>query len=136
MEERNMPKSNVSKQMTLNFLCRNQSVIQPTQLYLALYSTHPTDADVGTEANYEGYQRQAITFGSPTLSGGSAVIQNSAAVQFAVVPNASGNIAFAALRTAATGGDLVYYGSLAATYQLSQGVQPIIPIGSLSVSEN
>ena len=52
------------------------------------------------------------------------------------MPNASGNIAFAALRTAATGGDLVYYGSLAATYQLSQGVQPIIPIGSLSVSEN
>lgn len=131
-----MPKSNVSKQMTLNFLCRNQSVIQPTQLYLALYSTNPTDADVGTEANYEGYQRQAITFGPPTLSGGYAVIQNSAAVQFAVVPNASGNIAFAALRTAATGGDLVYYGSLAATYQLSQGVQPIIPIGSLSVSEN
>ena len=44
-----MPKSNVSKQMTLNFLCRNQSVIQPTQLYLALYSTNPTDADVGTK---------------------------------------------------------------------------------------
>ncbi len=63
-----MPKSNVSKQMVLNFLCRNQSVNQPTQLYLALYSTNPTDADVGTEANYEEYQRQAITFGPPTLS--------------------------------------------------------------------
>ena len=131
-----MPKSNVGKQMVLNFLCRNQSVVQPTQLFLALYSTNPTDADVGTEASYDGYQRQAIVFGPPTLSGGSASIQNSAAVQFSVVPNPSGTIAFAALRTAATGGDLVYYGSLAATYQLNQGVQPIIPIGALTVSEN
>lgn len=130
-----MPKSNVSKQMVLNFLCRNQSVSQPVQLYLALYATNPTDADVGSEASYEGYQRQAITFGPPTLSGGAAMIQNSAAVQFGVVPSSAGTIGFAALRTAATGGDLVYYGSLAATYQLNQGVQPIVPIGALTVSE-
>lgn len=130
-----MPKANVSKQMVLNFLCRNQTVAQPTQLYLSLYSTNPTDADVGTEANYEGYQRQAVTFGPPQLSGGAASIQNSAAVQFGVVPSASGTIAYAALRTAQTGGDLVYYGPLAATYQLNQGVQPIVPIGSLTVSE-
>lgn len=130
-----MPKSNVSKQMTLNFLCRNQTVAQPTQLFLALYATNPTDADVGTEASYEGYQRQSVSFGAPQLSGGAASIQNAAALQFGVVPSASGSIAFAALRTAATGGDLVYYGSLAATYQLNQGVQPIIPIGSLTVSE-
>lgn len=131
-----MPKSNVSKVMTLNFLCRNQTVAQPSQLYLALYSTNPTDADVGTEASYEGYQRPAITFGPPTLSGGNATIQNSVAVQFAVVPSASGTIAYAALRTAAVGGDLIYHGALAATYQLNQGVQPIVPIGTLTVSEN
>lgn len=131
-----MPKGNVAKQMALNFLCRNQSVAQPTQLYLALYSTNPTDADVGTEANYEGYQRPAVTFGSPQLSGGAALIQNSVALQFGIVPSAAGSIAYAALRTAQTGGDLVYYGSLPATYQLNQGVQPIIPIGSLTVSES
>lgn len=130
-----MPKANVSKQMVLNFLCRNQSVAQPAQLYLALYATNPTDADVGTEASYEGYQRQAVTFAAPQLSGGNATIQNSAAIQFAVVPSASGTIAYAGLRTAQSGGDLVYYGSLAATYQLNQGVQPIVPIGALTVSE-
>ena len=131
-----MPKSNVSKQMVLNFLCRNQSVQQPAQLFLALYSTNPTGADVGTEASYDGYQRQAVTFGAPQISGNEATIQNSASIQFAVVPSASGTIAYAALRTAATGGDLVYFGSLAATYQLNQGVQPIVPIGALTVSES
>ena len=130
-----MPKSNTTKQMVLNFLCRNQSVNQPTQLYVCLYSTNPTDADVGVEASYEGYQRQAVVFSAPQLSGGAAIIQNASAVQFGVVPSASGSIGFIGLRTAANGGDLAYYGPLAATYQLNQGVQPIIPIGSLTVSE-
>lgn len=131
-----MPKSNTAKTMVLNFLARNQSVAQPTQLYLALFSTNPTDANTGTEASYDGYQRQAVTFGNPQLSGGNAIISNSSQLTFALVPSASGNIAYAALMTAQTGGDLMYYGPLAATYALNQGVQPIVPIGSLSVSEN
>ncbi len=130
-----MPKSNTSKQMTLNFLCRNQSVTQPTLVYLALYSTNPTDADTGTEATYAGYQRQPVTFSAPQISGGQAQIQNSALIQFGIVPTASGSIAYAGLKTALEGGDLLYYGALAATYQLNQGVQPIVPIGSLTVTE-
>lgn len=130
-----MAKGNVAKQMVINFLARNQTVQQPTQLYLALYSTNPTDSDVGTEASYVGYQRQAIVFGSPQIVGGAAVAQNSTLIQFGVVPSASGSIAYAALRTAQNGGDLLYYGPLAATYQLNQGVQPIVPIGSLAISE-
>ncbi len=131
-----MAKSNTAKQMVLNFLARNQSVPQPQQLYLALYSTNPTDANTGTEASYDGYQRQAVTFSAPQLSGGNAVVQNSAQLTFALVPTASGNIAYAGLCNAQTGGDLIYHGPLAATYALNQGVQPIVPIGSLSVSEN
>lgn len=131
-----MPKGNVTKQLVLNYLCRNQSTSQPAQLYLALYSTNPTDADVGTEANYDGYARQPVTFGAPQVSGGAATVQNTAPVQFGIVPAASGNIAFCALRTAASGGDLVYYGALAATYKLEQGVQPIVPVGALTISES
>ncbi len=131
-----MPKSNTAKTMVLNFLARNQSVQQPTQLYLALFVTNPTDANTGTEASYDGYQRQVAIFGGPQLSGGNAIIQNTSQITFGLVPSASGSIAYAALMTAQTGGDLMYYGPLAATYALNQGVQPIVPIGSLSVSEN
>lgn len=130
-----MPKSNTAKIMMLNFIARNQSVSQPSQLYLALFSTNPTDANTGVEAAYDGYQRQAVIFGTPQLSGGAAIIQNTSQLSFAVVPTASGNIAYAGLMTSQTGGDLMYHGPLAATYQLNQGVQPIVPIGSLSVSE-
>jgi hypothetical protein len=111
-------------------------VVQPPQLYAALFSTNPTDANTGTEVSYSGYQRQAITFGAPQLSAGASMIQNSNELKFGVVPTASGNAAYIGLMTAQSGGDLVYYGPLAATYPLNQGVQPIIPIGSLSVSES
>jgi hypothetical protein len=131
-----MPKSNAMKTLMLNFFARNQSVAQPSQLYVALFSTNPTDANTGTEVSYEGYQRQAVVFGTPQLSAGVSMIQNSAQISFGVVPTASGNAAYIGLTTAQTGGDLVYYGPLAATYPLNQGVQPIIPIGSLSVSES
>jgi len=131
-----MPKGNIAKTMVLNYLARNQSVSQPTQLYLALYSTNPTDADAGTEVSYDGYQRQAVSFSAPQLSSGSATIQNSSLIQFAVVPSASGTISYAGLRTSQTGGDLIYYGALASTYQLNQGVQPIVSVGALTVSES
>jgi len=124
------------KQLVLNFLARGVSVSQPAQLYLALYSTNPGDGDTGTEVSYSGYQRQAVSFSAPVISGGAAIIQNSAQIQFGVVPSAAGSIAYAGLRTAATEGDLVYYGPLAATYDLNQGVQPIIPVNSLSVAES
>lgn len=130
-----MPKSNTAKTMMLNFLARNQSVSQPSQLYLALYATDPTDANTGVEASYTGYQRQAVIFGTPQLSGGAAIIHNTSQLSFGVVPTASGSIAYAGLLTAQTGGDLIYHGPLAATYQLNQGVQPIVPISALSVSE-
>lgn len=131
-----MPKGNVFKQVVVNMLTKNQVTSPPMQLYLALYSTNPTDADVGTEANYVGYMRQAVVFGNASLSNGAAVVQNTTLIQFGVVPSSSGSIAYAALRSAETGGELVYYGPLAATYQLNQGVQPMVPIGSLSVSES
>lgn len=129
-------KSNTAKNMVLNFLTRNQSVSQPAQLYLALYTTDPTGADTGTEASYVGYARQPVTFTAPQLqSNDRSTVSNASALEFGVVPSASGTIAYAGLKTAMTGGSLVYYGPLAATYQLNQGVQPVVPVGNLSVSE-
>jgi len=130
-----MAKGNDAKTGTINFWCRNGSVTQPAQLYLALFATDPTDAGTGTEASYSGYARQAVSFGAPTLSSGLAVANNTNRLEFPVVPAASGNAAYVALMSAATGGKPIYHGALAATYPLGIGVQPIVPIGSLTVTE-
>ena len=131
-----MPKSNQTKSDMLNFLLRNQTVAQPTTIYLALFATDPTAAGTGTEVNYDGYQRQPVVFGVPTLVGDKSQVTNSGALSFAVVAAPSGNLTHAALFTELSGGTMLYYGSLAATYALSIGVQPIVPVGSLVVTES
>ncbi len=130
-----MPKSNVMKTAVLNFLLRNQSVTQPIQPYVALFVTDPTDANTGTEVSYEGYERQSVTFGNPQLSGGTSIVQNSSQVAFPMAPVSSGTVAYVALMTAKNGGDLIYHGPMNANYVLNQGVQPIIEVGSLRVTE-
>lgn len=131
-----MPKSNVAKQWVLNFLARNQNVSQPVQLYLALFTTNPTDAGSGNEVQYAGYARQAVTFGAPQLSGSDAVISNTNTITFGVVPSSAGSAMYAGLYDQASGGNLVYHGSLSASYQLGAGVQPIVPVNALQVTES
>lgn len=135
-----MPKGNFYKNTILNFLTRNIDATPPTQLYLALYQTNPGDTDLGTEANYVGYARMPVSFQAPSNAGGYAITSNSNLVTFGVVSNVTNtSIAYAALRTGAAAGaandNLAYYSPLAATYNLQLGVQPVVPIGSLSVSE-
>jgi hypothetical protein len=132
-----MPKSNYAQQMALTFFAKSPaSISRPTTLYLALLSTAPSGSGIGTsEVTYDGYQRQAVTFGTITSSGGSSAIANEAVLTFGVVPSASGNISYCALMDAQTNGNMIYFGPLAATYALNVGVQPIVPVGSLTVSE-
>lgn len=50
----------------LNHTLRNTALTVITTAYLALYTTDPTDADVGTEvANANGYAREAMVFNVP-----------------------------------------------------------------------
>ena len=56
------------------------------------------------EASYAGISKTSSYFGAPQLSGGAAIIANSAQIQFGVVPSASGAIAHAGLKPAQSGG--------------------------------
>lgn len=105
-------------------------------LYMALYVTDPMGGNTGTETNYSGYARQPITFGTPAMNGTRAEAKNTNSIEFPTVPSNSGTVAFVAILNALTGGTLIYYGSLGATYTLAQGVKPTVPIGSLSIFEN
>lgn len=130
-----MPKSNVSKQMVLNFLCKNVQVSQPVQLYLGLFSTNPTDSGTGIEVSYSGYARQSVSFGAPQIVDSAAVVANTNIITFGVVPTSAGQASFAGLYDSASGGNLIYHGALSASYALGSGVQPIVPVGALQVSE-
>lgn len=128
-----MPKGNTAKLDTLTYNLKTAT------LYLALYETTPDNNDTGVEASYVGYARQEIVFGTPIINGNAGEVSNTNDIEFPIVPSSAGNISYAAIRKTLTGGDattLVYYGSLGATYQLTQGVKPTVPAGNLTVYEN
>lgn len=125
-----MPKGNTYKTDTL-------SANLAGTLYLALFSTNPGGDGSGTEISYSGYARKPIVWGSPSINGALGEIKNTNLIEFTTVPSATGLIAgYAAIMTALTGGNIVYYGALGANYPLMQGVKPTVPIGSLTVTES
>ena len=128
-----MPLSNYSKQGTINFWFRNQSVTQPSSVYVALYSTDPTGANTGTEISGGGYARQPAVFGAPTISGNQAIAQNTAVINFPQLTAAVGTAAYIALLDAASSGNLIAYAALPTSLQLNAGFQPYIAVGDLRV---
>ena len=103
-------------------------------LYVALYTSDPTDADTGTETVYTNYARVAVArnSGGWTVSGNN--VSNTAAVTFPQCGTTGATITHWGIRTASTGGDLLFHGALTASLAVSDGVTPEFAIGALDVN--
>ncbi len=122
--------SNYLENALINATLRNTSYTSPTTVYVALYTTDPTDADTGTECSGGSYARQAVTFGSPS----NGVSTNSASVTF---PTASGNwgtITHIGIRDASTAGNLLYHTPLDTSKTVNTSDVFTISSGNLSVT--
>ncbi|MFY7875756.1 MAG: phage tail fiber protein [Pirellula sp.] len=122
--------SNYLENALVNATLRNTSYTSPATVYVALYTTDPTDADTGTEISGNGYARQSVTFGAP--SNGAST--NSAAVEFPQATGSWGTIAYIGLRDASSGGNLLYHSPLDASKTISTGDVFRISAGNLSVT--
>lgn len=122
--------SNYLEGALINGTLRGTTYTAPTTVYLALYTSDPTDADTGTECSGTNYVRQSITFGAP--SNGAST--NSAAIEFPQAGNSWGTIAYVGIRDASTGGNLLYHTPLDASKTIATGDVFRIAAGSLSVT--
>ena len=122
--------SNYLENALINATLRNTSYTSPATVYVALYTTDPTDADTGTEVSGNGYARQSVTFGAP--SNGAST--NSAAVEFPQATGSWGTVAYIGLRDASSGGNLLYHTVLDASKTISTGDVFRISAGNLSVT--
>lgn len=122
--------SNYLENALINATLRNTAYTSPTTVYLALYTTDPTDADTGTECSGSGYARQAITFGAPS----NGVTTNSAVIEYAQAGNSWGTITHIGIRDALTTGNLLYHSPLDASKTIATGDVFRVAIGSLSVT--
>lgn len=111
----------------LNATLRNVAYTSPGTVWLALYTSNPTANDTGTEVAGNGYARQTIAFNAP--SAGSCT--NSADVVISNMPAIT--ITYIGLRTAATGGTLLYYAALGAAKTTNLGDAYTVRAGDLTV---
>ena len=122
--------SNYLENALINVTLRNTAYTTPTTVYLALYTTDPTDADTGTEVTGGSYARQAVTFGAP--SNGAST--NSAAIEYPQCTASWGTVTHVGIRDASTAGNLLYHTPLDASKTIDSGDIFKIAIGSLSVT--
>ena len=122
--------SNYLENALINATLRNTAYTSPTTVYLALYTSDPTDADTGTEVSGTSYARQSITFGSP--SNGAST--NSAAIEFPQAGGSWGTITHVGIRDASTSGNLLFHTALDASKTIATGDVFRIASGSLSVT--
>ena len=122
--------SNYLENALINATLRNTSYTSPTTVYLALYTSDPTDADSGTEVSGGSYARQSITFGAPS----NGVSTNSAAIEFPQSTGTWGTVTHIGIRDALTTGNLLYHTPLDTSKTISSGDIFKITIGSLSVT--
>lgn len=122
--------SNYLENALVNAVLRNTSYTSPANVYLALYTTDPTDADSGTEVSGNAYARQAITFGAPS----DGVTTNSAAIEFPQATGSWGTVAYVGIRDASSAGNLLFHTPLDASKTIATGDVFRVAAGSLSVT--
>lgn len=126
----------------LNAMFRNTPYSPAATVYLALYTSDPTSADLGTEVTGGAYARRPVNFAAPVDSsvGGVACKQtrNSGAVTFptatAAWATSTNPIAYWALRTAATGGVMLAFGSFSNSKVVDAGDQFVVADGAITIN--
>jgi len=105
----------------------------PANVYVALYSTAPTDSSAGTELTGNGYARQVSTF---SVNTGNGIANSSSTVTF----TASGADWLPALGwaivNANTSGNILYYSTLSPAQTVLDGEDLIIGTGNIQISMN
>jgi hypothetical protein len=121
--------SNFLENALINATLRNTSYTSPATVYVALYTSDPTDANTGTEVSGGSYARTSVTFAAPS----NGVSLSNADCTF---PQATGNwgtIGWIGLMDALTSGNLLYHTALDTTKTIESGDIFKIASGSLSV---
>lgn len=112
------------------------AITPPATLYFALYTAAPTDSGGGTEVTGGGYVRLGVVnspayFGAATGSGKT----NSTPLVWATPTASWGTVVAIGIFDAASGGNLLYWGTVTTSRLVDVGVPPRIEIGELVIRE-
>jgi hypothetical protein len=108
------------------------TLTKPANVYVALYSTAPTDSTSGTELTGNGYARQVVSFGTAA----NGAVTSSGNVTFAANGSSWLTAVSVALTDASTSGNIMVYGALSPSRTLQDGDTLTFSTGNISVTQN
>lgn len=114
----------------INATLRGQAYTAPTNVYLALYTSNPTDAGTGTEVSGGDYARQEITFTAPT----NGASPSASDVLFPIASASWGSVTHIGIFDAATAGNLLYHGALTNSKTIAAADQLKVAAGDITVT--
>ena len=122
--------SNFLENALVNATLRNTTYTSPATVYVALFTTDPTDAASGTEVTGGSYARTSVTFAAPS-NGASA---SSADCTFPTCTSTWGTVSHIGIFDASTSGNLLYHTPLDSSKLIETGDIFKIASGSLTVT--
>jgi hypothetical protein len=128
-----MSASNYLEDKLLDHALKGTAYTQPDNIYLALFTTDPTDAGTGTEVSGTNYARVDISSSFAASSSGTKT--TNADITFAAAGSGGfGTVTHLGIYDASTEGNLIFHGSLSASKEVSEGDIFQITSGNLSIS--
>ena len=122
--------SNYLEQALINGTIRGTTYTAPTNVYVALYTSDPTDANTGTEVSGGSYARTAVTFAAPS----NGVSVSNADCTFPQCTSTWGTVGWIGIMDALTSGNLLYHTPLTTSKTIETGDIFKIASGNLSVT--
>ena len=126
-----MAKSNYLENKVIDHFLGTSSTSAPSNVYMGLFTSNPTDANSGTEVSGNGYSRQVITFNA--ASSGSAT--NSSAETFTASGGNFGTITHFGIFDASTSGNLLYHGALTDDKVIEDGDSLVVATTAITITE-
>lgn len=124
--------SNYLENALINGTLNGTTYTAPAAVYVALYTTDPTDANTGTEVSGGSYARTAVTFA--TASGTSGSVSSNADCTFPQATGSWGTVGWIGIMDASSGGNLLYHTALDTSKTIDSGDIFKIASGSLTVT--
>lgn len=127
-----MSKTDYLEDNLINHVLRGVVYASPASIWVALFTTAPTEAGGGVEVAGGGYARQQVLWAVPAAGATS----NTADVTFPVATANWGVVTSFALMDAIVGGNCLYYANLNASRNVLINDQLKFPAGQLLLTED
>lgn len=132
-----MSKSDYLENQLLNHVLGGSDYTRPGTVHVSLHTANTGETGSGAEVSGGSYARVAVTNNAtnfPAASGGAK--SNGSVFTFPTATASWGTVSHFGIWDASSGGNLLYYGALAASNAVGIGDTPSFPIGALDITED